>query len=141
MTVGIDRRTQAPHRGTVKTGLMALYLALVAGTSIAAPPAAEEPDPAAAATPAETALAEPAPLRDYLDQVRAQRRALIERLRAESREDTERARQQHRESLDEQTRARREELERRRPPQFPAGPAAPAAPPGDWSNPWYYRGW
>jgi hypothetical protein len=89
-----------------------------------------------AETPAPT---EPSPgqrLRDYVDQARAQRRAQLEQLRAESRDDSERARQQMRESAEEQARLHREQLERRRDPPFPT-----TAPPGDWSNPWYYRGW
>jgi len=76
-------------------------------------------------------------LRDYVDQARAQRRAQIERLRAGSRDDSERAWQQHRESLEEQSRIHREQLDRWREPQFPVG----VPPPGEWSNPWYYRGW
>lgn len=128
-------------------------LALLAGITVAqsagddrAPPAqTEAPLPPAMPAQMEPPV-EPAPtdpprtdrLRDYMDQVRAQRRAQIEQLRAESREDSERARQQHRESIDEQARTRREQLERW---QGPAAPPSPLSPPGDWSNPWYYRGW
>jgi hypothetical protein len=128
-------------------------LALLAGITVAEPAGDDPALPAQPETPLLPAMppqvepaAEPAPtepprtdrLRDYMDQVRAQRRAQIEQLRAESREDGERARQQHRESIDEQARARREQLERW---QVPAAPPAPLSPPGDWSNPWYYRGW
>ncbi len=135
------------------TTLLPLCLALLAGIALAGPADDDPAPPAQTGTPLETeapaqtdARAEPAPvepvrtdrLRDYMDQVRAQRRAQIEQLRAESREDSERARQQHRESIDEQARTRREQLERWQAPGAPP-PAAP--PPGDWSNPWYYRGW
>jgi len=131
-------------------------LVLLAGVALAEPagdhpaPPAQTGTPLEAETPAQTdARAEPAPvepartdrLRDYMDQVRAQRRAQIEQLRAESREDSERARQQYRESIDEQARARREQMERWSEPQVPGVPPAPLPPPGDWSNPWYYRGW
>lgn len=101
-------------------------------TPLALPAATESPAPDA---PAESPHSER--LRDYMDQVRAQRRAQIERLRQESRDDSERAWQQHRESVEEQSRLHREQLERRREPQAPIG----TPPPGDWSNPWYYRGW
>ena len=114
---------------------------LLLAWSVAA--AAEPGDGAQAPTqepPAVAPPAEPAPterLRDYIEQARAQRRAQIERLRAESRDDSERARQQHRESVEEQSRLHREQFERWREPQPPLGPPSP----GDWSNPWYYRGW
>jgi Spy/CpxP family protein refolding chaperone len=117
-----------------------LFLVL---TVLSTQPAAAEATDGAPAPPQEapmTVPGEPAHgdrLRDYVDQVRAQRRAQIERLRAESRDDSERAWQQHRESVEEQSRLRREQLERRWDPQFPIG--APSA--GEWSNPWYYRGW
>ena len=133
--------------------LLPFSLLLLAGIGLADPAGDAPAPPTPTETPLETEApaqtgtrAEPAPaepvrtdrLRDYMDQVRAQRRAQIEQLRAESREDSERARQQHRESIDEQARARREQLERW---QVPGGPPSAAPPPGDWSNPWYYRGW
>lgn len=118
-----------------------LGLALLAPLAPASEAPGEPPTPAGdSAAMQEPATAAEAPrserLRDYVDQVRAQRRAQIERQRAESRDDSERARQQLRESAEEQSRLHREPLERWREPQPPIG-----APPGDWSNPWYYRGW
>ena len=108
----------------------------VAGTAEPADDAQAAPtEPPAVSPPVEPAHAER--LRDYIEQARAQRRAEIERLRAESRDDSERARQQHRESVEEQSRLHREQFERWREPQPPVGPPSP----GDWSNPWYYRGW
>jgi hypothetical protein len=95
---------------------------------------AAPPEPPAAPPPAESSR--PDPLRDYIEQARAQRRAQIERLRAESRDESERARQQRREAVQEESRLHREQLERWWEPKPPDGP-----PPGDWSNPWYYRGW
>lgn len=130
--------------------ILLFSLVVLAGVALAEPTGDDQAPAARATTPAEPALqpepaaTEPARadrLRDYIDQVRAQRRAQLEQLRAESREDTERARQQHRESIDEQARARREQMERRSEPQLPAVPPGPLPPPGDWSNPWYYRGW
>ena len=114
------------------------------GLLLASSPAtAVEPADNAQAAPKESpAVAPPVEpphtdqLRDYIEQARAQRRTQIERLRAESRDDSERAWQQHRESVEEQSRLHRGQLERWRDPQPPVGP-----PPGDWSNPWYYRGW
>ena len=98
----------------------------------------DQPAPPIEGTAPPAEAAPPDRLHDYIDQVRAQRRAQIEQLRAESREDSERVWQQHRESLAEQSRARREEVERWRELSVPPGP--PVAP-GDWNNPWYYRGW
>jgi hypothetical protein len=101
-----------------------------AGGAGASPQEARAPD-----VPDEPSHA--ARLRDYMDQVRAQRRAQIERLRQESRDDSERAWQQRRESADEQSRLHREQRERLWEPQFPIG----TPPTDEWSNPWYYRGW
>jgi len=119
-------------------------LPLILGLLLSAPasPAGGTGEPTAAAGDAPPAVSSTEPPRgeqwhDYIDQVRAQRRAQIEQLRAESRDESERARQKHRESLEEQSRLQREQLDRRREPQFPIG----APPPVDWSNPWYYRGW
>jgi hypothetical protein len=119
-----------------------LCLVLLGHVAQASEATGEAPTPTSEAAVAPAPAIAPEPphadrLRDYVGQVRAQRRAQIERLRAESRDDSERARQQHRESADEQSRLHREPLERWREPQLPIGPL----PPGEWSNPWYYRGW
>lgn len=116
--------------------MLPLALALLPSLAGASEPAPGETPPAAEApAPIEPSRAQR--LRDYLDQARAQRRAQLDQLRAESRDDSERARQQLRDSAEEQSRLHREQHEHWREPPFPS--AAP--PPGDWSNPWYYRGW
>jgi hypothetical protein len=116
--------------------ILPLALALLPSLAGASESAAAETPPAAEApAPIEPSRAQR--LRDYLDQARAQRRAQLDQLRAESRDDSERTRQQLRDSAEEQSRLHREQLERWREPPYPT--AAP--PPGDWSNPWYYRGW
>jgi hypothetical protein len=94
------------------------------------------PEPPAPSDAAGTQSVTQDPLGDYLDQVRAQRRAQHERLRAESRSESERARREQREAADEHRRAHREQAEQRRDPAQPG----PANPPG-WGNPWYFQGW
>ncbi len=110
--------------------LFALGLALMTPAAAEAP--TTEPPPAEAAPPD----AARDPLGDYLDQVRAQRRAQYDRLRAESRSESERARREQREAADEHWRAHREQAEQRRD----GVPPVPAYPPG-WGNPWYFQGW
>lgn len=105
----------------------------VGGRAAAESPAQEAPAQADAAA---TVSGAKDPLGDYLDQVRAQRRAQHERLRAESRSESERARREQREAVDEHRRAHREHAEQRRDPAAPN----PAYPPG-WGNPWYFQGW
>lgn len=120
-------RDRLPHLAA------ALTLAIAATGQVWGDPPHADPLPAAEASP-QSAPSDP--LGDYLDQVRAQRRAQHERLRAESRSETERARREQREAVDEQRRAHREQVEQQRD----AAPPGPAYPPG-WGNPWYFQGW
>jgi len=114
--------------------VVALALTVAVGdraTAETPPPETPAPTDAAGAVPGAKD-----PLGDYLDQVRAQRRAQHERLRAESRSESERARREQREAADEHRRAHREQAEQRRDPALPGS----ANPPG-WGNPWYFQGW
>ena len=124
------------HRFSLPPTLAALAIAFGATADARgdAPPA-EAPPPAPAEAPSPPGAKDP--LADYLDQVRAQRRAQRERLRVESRSESERARREQREAAEEHWRAHREQAEQRRDP---AGQQGPGYPPG-WGIPWYFQGW